>query len=109
MTCELFRYENEVIDTDIEEIDNNIQDQGYNITLTMVGSAVTTSAIAGIVNGGIRLISLTNRGEKYTVAPRVAISSAPSGGLNAIGISTMISGLNACDGTQVGDKIQGVQ
>ena len=109
LTCELFRYENEVIDTDIEEIDNNIQDQGYNITLTMVGSAVTTSAIAGIVNGGIRLISLTNRGEKYTVAPRVAISSAPSGGLNAIGISTMISGLNACDGTQVGDKIQGVQ
>jgi len=109
LTCELFRYENEVIDTDVEEIDNNIQDQGYNITLTMVGSAVTTSAIAGIVNGGIRLISLTNRGEKYTVAPRVAISSAPSGGLNPIGISTMISGLSACDGTQVGGKIQGVQ
>jgi len=110
LSCELFRYENEVIDTDIEEIDDNIQDQGYNITLTMVGSAVTTSAIAGIVNGGIRLISLTNRGEKYTVAPRVAISSAPSGGLNAIGISTLLGGLtNESDGTQVGSKVQGVQ
>ena len=109
LTCELFRYENELIDTNIEEIDDNIQDQGYNITLTMVGSAVTSTAIAGIVNGGIRLLSLTDRGEKYTFAPRVAISSAPSGGITASGISTMISGLSACDGTQIGDKIQGVQ
>ena len=96
LTCELFRYD-------------NIQDQGYNITLTMVGSAVTSTAIAGIVNGGIRFLTLTDRGEKYTFAPRVAISSAPSGGLTASGISTMISGLAACDGTQLGDKIQGVQ
>ena len=109
LTCELFRYENELIDTNIEEIDDNIQDQGYNITLTMVGSAVTSTAIAGIVDGGIRLLSLTDRGEKYTFAPRVAISSAPSGGITASGISTMISGLNACDGTQIGDKIQGVE
>ena len=109
LTCELFRYENELIDTNIEEIDDNIQDQGYNITLTMVGSAVTSTAIAGIVNGGIRFLTLTDRGEKYTFAPRVAISSAPSGGLTASGISTMISGLAACDGTQLGDKIQGVQ
>ena len=109
LTCELFRYENELIDTNIEEIDDNIQDQGYNITLTMVGSAVTSTAIAGIVNGGIRFLTLTDRGEKYTFAPRVAISSAPSGGLTASGISTMISGLSACDGTQLGDKIQGVQ
>ena len=55
LTCELFRYENELIDTNIEEIDEHIQDQGYNITLTMVGSVVTSTAIAGIVNGGIRL------------------------------------------------------
>jgi hypothetical protein len=108
LTCELFRYEDEVIDTSIEEIDDNIIGQGYNQTLTLVGVASTASAVASIVNGGVRKITLTNRGSGYTSVPRVAISSSPSGGLTAVGIATMISGLIDCNGI-VSDKIQGVE
>jgi len=109
LTCELFRYEDEVIATDIEEIDDNIQDQGYNITLTMVGTASTATAIAGIVNGGVRSISITNRGDNYTSPPRVAFSAAPSGGITAIGIATMITGLVDCKGIVDDQKVQGVE
>jgi hypothetical protein len=108
LTCELFRYEDEIIDTNVDEIDDNIVDQGYIQTLTLVGSASTATAITGIVNGGVRRITLTNRGSGYTSIPRVAISSAPAGGLTAIGIATMISGIIDCNGV-ASDKIQGVE
>lgn len=108
LTCELFRYEDEIIDTNIDEIDDNIVDQGYIQTLTLVGSASTATAITGIVNGGVRKITLTNRGSGYKSIPRVAISSAPIGGLTAIGIATMISGIIDCNGV-TSDKIQGVE
>jgi hypothetical protein len=108
LTCELFRYEDEVIDTNVDEIDDNIVEQGYIQTLTMVGSASTATAFTGIVNGGVRRITLTNRGSGYTSPPRVAISSAPSGGLTATGIATMISGIIDCNGV-TSDKIQGVE
>ena len=108
LTCELFRYEDEVVDTSIEEIDDNIVGQGYNQTLTLVGTAFTATAITGIVNGGVRRITLTNRGSGYTSEPRVAISSAPLGGLTATGIATIISGLVDCNGI-ISDKIQGVE
>ena len=108
LTCELFRYEDEIIDTDIDEIDDNVIDQGYIQKLTLVGSATTATAIAGVVNGGVRKITLTNRGNGYKSTPKVAISSAPVGGLTAIGIATMISGIIDCNGV-TSDKIQGVE
>ena len=94
LRCELFRYEDEVIDTGIEEIDDTlvgsdsdgISESGYStilggtLTMTLVGSATTATAITNIVNGGIRSITVGNQGAFYDIAPRVAISSAPSGG-----------------------------
>ncbi len=109
LTCELFRYEDEVITTDIAEIDDNIVDQGYNITLSMVGTAATATAITGIVNGGIRFVQLTNRGNNFTSIPTVAFSAAPSGGTTAVGIATMIDGLIDCNGFVDGTKVQGVE
>jgi hypothetical protein len=107
LRCELFRYEDEVIDTSIDDIDDNIQNQGYIQTLTLVGSAVTATASASIVDGGIRYINITNRGNGYTSSPRVAISSSPIG-FDAVGIATMIGGLIDCNGT-TSLKVQGVQ
>ncbi len=107
LTCELFRYEDETIDTDIENIDDNIQDQGYIQTLTLVGLAVTATATATIFNGGVRRVTITNRGSGYTSVPRVAFSSAPSGGVTATGIATMISDIIDCNGI-VSNKVQGV-
>jgi hypothetical protein len=109
LRCELFRYEDEIIDTGIGEIDDNIEKEGYIQSLTMVGIASTASAITGIVNGGVRFITVTNRGNGYTSAPRVAISSAPSGGLTAVGIATLIGGLVDCNGNTEKYKVQGVE
>lgn len=108
LTCELFRYEDEIIDTSIGDIDDNIVDSGYIQTLILVGSAVTATASAQIFNGGVQRITVTNRGSGYKSVPRVAISSAPSGGLTATGIATMISGIIDCQGL-VSDRVQGVQ
>ena len=109
LRCELFRYEDEIIDTGVEYIDDNVEDKGYIQSLTMVGVATTATAISGIVNGGVRFITVTNRGDGYTSPPRVAISSAPSGGLTAVGVATLIGGLVDCNGSTENYKVQGVE
>jgi hypothetical protein len=107
LTCELFRYEDELIDTSIENIDDNVQDQGYVQTLTLVGIASTATAVASIFNGGVRKVTITNRGRGYTSIPNVVFSSAPSGGITATGIATMISDIIDCNGV-TSNKVQGV-
>jgi hypothetical protein len=109
LKCELFQYEDEIIDTSIIEIDDNIKNEGYIQTLSLIGSGVTASAITNIVNGGVRYITLTNRGDGYSSPPRVAISSAPFGGSTATGIATMIGGIIDCAGSKTSLKIQGVE
>ena len=103
LTCELFQYEDEVIDTNFDEIDSNLENlenienqYGPTQVLTLVGTGVTATAITNIVSGGIRFFTVTNRGGGYSYAPRVAISSAPSGGLTGIGSATMIEGIVVC-------------
>ena len=106
LKCELFRYEDEVIDTGVDFIDDILSgSSGSGIStislgavqkLNMIGAGVTATAITTIVNGGIRFFTVTNRGGGYTHAPRVAISSAPSGGVTGIGSATMIGGIVVC-------------
>jgi len=108
LRCELFRYEDEVVNTGIEEIDDNIENDGYIQTLTLVGVGSTATATTNIVNGGVRFVTITNRGSGYKSTPTVAISSAPSGGQTAIGIATMIGNLVDCNGTSA-LKVQGVE
>ena len=109
LTCELFRPEDEVLDTGIEEIDDTF-DVDFNLmTVTVITSGSDASAATRIDNGAVQTIEVTNRGERYTSSPRVAITSAPSGGLTAVGIATLLDGLVNCDGTEIGSKVQGVQ
>jgi len=112
LRCELFRYEDESINTNIDEIDSilsgNNEDTGNtgegnttltgNLTnLTMVGVGITATASATIVNGGVRYVTITNRGKGYTSVPTVGFSSAPEGGLTASAIAQMISGIVVCN------------
>ena len=122
LSCELFQYQDEVIDTGIDEIDNELlgndvdgltEDsintiQGISQTLIMVGSAVTATATANIVDGGVSSFTVTNRGGGYSVVPTVSVSAAPAGGLTAVGIATMIGGINVCN-LNVNPKLQSVQ
>jgi|TARA_R100000030_G_scaffold17091_1_gene11478 hypothetical protein len=109
LRCELFRYEDEDIDTGIETIDELVEDAGNIQTLTLIGGGTTATASVGIVDGAVMKVNITNRGEGYRYPPRVAFSSAPTGGLTAVGIATLLGDLTNCDGTQVGSKVQGVQ
>ena len=121
--CELFRLQDEVIDTGIDDIDDNLvgddpdgaTDDGINTiqgptqTLTLVGTGVTATAVSGIItSGGIRFITLTNRGGGYGEIPTVAISSAPSSGITGVATATMIGGINVCN-QNVNPKLQSVQ
>ena len=83
LKCELFEYEDEVIDTSIHEIDTQIEDEGYITTLSLIGLWRTATALATIGTGYIREITLNNDGYGYTSPPTIGISSAPSGGTNA--------------------------
>ena len=99
LKCELFEYEDEVIDTDIDEIDTQIQDEGFITTLNLVGTGRTATATATLSQptGYIRKIVLNNDGSGYNTAPTVAISTAPSGGVNAtaVAITTSIGGVKS--------------
>ena len=120
--CELFRLEDEVIATGIEEVDNNLigedydgqTDDGINTiqgptqTLTLVGSGVTATATAAIFDGGVRLFTISNRGGGYSNVPTVGVTSAPTGGTTAIGIATMIGGINVCN-LNANPRLQSVQ
>ena len=110
LRCELFRYGDEVLDTGVNFIDDNVENEGYIQTLTLVGASSTATAIASSVNGGVRLINIVNRGSGYTSAPIVNISNSPILNGNATGIATMISGIvDICepDGNLL--RVQGVE
>ena len=91
LKCELFEYEDEVIDATVDEIDTQIQDEGYITTLSLVGFGSTASATAGISSGYVRKIFLNNDGYGYTSAPTVSISTAPAGGINATAVAITTS------------------
>ena len=110
LRCELFRYQDEVIDTGIDEIDDNIDNVGYVQVYNMVGAGVTASASTIIVNGGVRFVTITNRGDGYKTAPTVAFSTAPFGGVTATGIATMIGGIvDLCEPDETLLRVQGVE
>ena len=94
LRCEVFRYEDEVIDTGIDEIDDSTKDAGYSETLTLVGIGSTATASATFVNGGIQFISITNQGQGYTYTPTVAISSSPGITATAVAITTSTTGFS---------------
>jgi len=120
--CELFRLEDEVIATGIEDVDNNLigedydgqTDDGINTvqgptqTLTLVGAGVTATATSAIFDGGVRLFTISNRGGGYSSVPTVGLTSAPAGGVTAVGIATMIGGINVCN-LNANPKLQSVQ
>lgn len=91
--CELFEYEDEIIDTTIQEIDTQVQDQGYISTLILTGVGRTSLATATIATGYIRKIFLTNDGYGYTSPPVVSISPSPTGNIgdNASAVARIIN------------------
>ena len=123
LKCELFRYEDEVIDTGVSEIDDTLIGDnadgtsedglstllGSSQTLTFVGTGATASAVVGFnTEGSIRLITLSNRGGGYSAIPTIGVSSAPAGKVTGILTATMISGINVCN-LNISNNLKSVQ
>ena len=91
LQCELFEYEDEVIDTSIDEIDTQVEDQGFITTLNLVGSGATATAsatLAPIQSGFINSLTILNDGSGYTSTPTVFISTSRSAtGVNASAVA----------------------
>lgn len=108
MRCELFRYQDELIATGIPNIDDNVEDLGYIQSLTMIGSGSTASAITSIVNGGVRYVTVTNRGTGYKSPPTV-VFSPPISGVTAVGVASMIGGIvDLCEPNSALYRVQSV-
>ena len=78
LKCELFEYEDEVIDTSIDAIDTVVQDDGYISTLKLVGVGRTAEVAASIGTGYVREIFLNNDGSGFTSPPIITFSDSPS-------------------------------
>ena len=96
LKCELFEYEDEVIDTSIEAIDTQVEDVGYIAELQLVGIGITATASISVASGAIREIFLNNDGSGFTGTPTVAISTSPTGqaGDNATAVAFTTSRAN---------------
>ena len=122
LKCELFRYEDEVIDTGVDEIDDTLIGDDYDgtseagtstilgsaQTLTVVGTGATATAVVGFnTEGSIRLITLSDRGGGYSAIPTIGISSVAQG-VTGILTASMISGINVCN-LNISDNLKSVQ
>ena len=105
LKCELFEYENEVIDTSVAEIDQQIEDVGFITTLNLIGAGRTATAIAQISgtvpSGYVQEIFLNNDGHGYTSAPTIGITSSPTGQIGdnatAVGFITTRAGVSGIE------------
>ena len=102
LRCERFEYEDEIIDVpEVDqtgiEVNESIKDLGNIYTIQMVGTAATTAvATVGLAttdpnSKSVQYIDLINDGYGYSLAPKVSISTAPSGGLTATAVAIMTS------------------
>ena len=89
LKCELFEYEDEVIDTSIDIIDTQIQDEGYLSTLRLVGLGQPAEVTSSIGVGYVREIFLNNDGSGFTSQPSITFTESPTGDTaRAVGILT---------------------
>jgi hypothetical protein len=97
LKCELFEYEDEIIDTSVEDIDDVMDDKGYMTTITLVGAGDTATAIAGVYTGAVNRLFLINDGYGYTSTPSVSISTSPAGvtAANATAVAITTTGVGA--------------
>ena len=93
LQCELFEYEDEVIDTNVNAIDEVVQTEGYIARLVVSGIGSTAIANTTLNFGAVQQIFLQNDGYGYLTAPTVSISTSPGVDATAVAIMTSRSGI----------------
>jgi len=84
LKCELFEYEDEIIDTGYENVDNSVKDFGYTQTLYMTTSGAENAQLTvGLSTTGnsksVQFIDILNGGYGFKSIPSVQIEKPPSG------------------------------
>jgi len=93
LTCEVFEYEDEVIDTNVNVIDQVVQTDGYSARLILSGVGSVATATATLNFGAVQQIFVQNDGYGYLAAPTVSISTSPGVDATAVAIMTSRSGI----------------
>jgi len=93
LTCEVFEYEDEVIDTNVNTIDQVVQTDGYSARLILSGVGATATANTTLNFGTVQQIFVQNDGYGYLTAPTVSISTSPGVDATAVAIMTSRSGI----------------
>tara|TARA_B100001564_G_scaffold306363_1_gene275761 strand:+ start:792 stop:2177 length:1386 start_codon:yes stop_codon:yes gene_type:complete len=93
LQCELFEYEDEVIDTNVNTIDEVVQTEGYIARLVLSGVGSTATVNTTLNFGAVQQIFLQNDGYGYLTAPTVSISTSPGVDATAVAIMTSRSGI----------------
>jgi hypothetical protein len=90
LRCELYEYEDEIIDTGVDEVDKNVQDFTY-VTLTMVSNLASTAVLGvGVTQSkSVQYVDIINGGYGYKSTPTVSFTRAPSGGITATAIAVL--------------------
>ena len=74
----------------------------------MIGVGATAYATTTVFNGGVRFVSITNRGTGYTSKPDIVFSQSPE--VTAVGVATMIAGVvDFCEANYDKSRVQGVR
>ena len=94
LKCELFEYEDEIIDTGIIEVDRSVKDFGYTQTLTMITSdaanAIVSVGLASSLNQkSVYYVDILNGGYGYKSTPTVEIDAPSAGGVQARAVATL--------------------
>ena len=101
LRCELFEYEDEIIDTGIDDVDENVKDFGYIATIQMVGAAASTAVLRatlasslapGVPNVSVNSIDILNGGSGYKSPPIIDIGKPVGGGVTASAIAVLDRG-----------------
>ena len=112
LSCELYEYENELIETSVDEVDNTVEDDGYNTSLILVGSAITAVAEAVVGSAGmIGEIHLNNDGHGYNEVPTISIDPplalVGAKQAKAVAITTSILNVNSIKSIRIIDPGSG--
>lgn len=101
LRCELFEYEDEIIDTGIDEVDENIKDFGYIATLRMVTSSATPAVLSvdlmqnkyPTVSGkSVNYIDILNGGSGYKTPPEIIFQKPGGFGVRAEAVAILDRG-----------------
>ncbi len=80
LQCELFEYEDEILNTTIDEIDTTIINKGLINTLDLVPLSNRAEVSAKTGTGYIRELTILNEGNNFVETPSIYIDPPPAGG-----------------------------